>query len=112
MNDRIENLWGSFDLLSVELVKAKRALREGRGGEGNVAWLRGELLAIGVRRNGRKGREGGRGAADDADGLAAAITKMNEANLKFNDEAVAIPRATVEAVLKWGDPTEAKFKFL
>jgi hypothetical protein len=46
MNDRIENLWGSFDLISAELVKAKRQLREGNASEDDVAWLRMELQAI------------------------------------------------------------------
>jgi hypothetical protein len=44
--ERIENLWGSFDTISAELVKAKRALREGRGSEQDVTWLRVELMDI------------------------------------------------------------------
>ena len=44
--DRIENLWGSFDLISAELVKAKRALRENRGSEDDLLWLRIELMTI------------------------------------------------------------------
>lgn len=46
--DRIENLWGSFDLITAELVKAKRALREGRGSEEDVHWLRAERADIGT----------------------------------------------------------------
>jgi hypothetical protein len=46
--DHIDNLWASFDLISSELVKAKRAFREGRGLEEDVTYLRAELLAIGT----------------------------------------------------------------
>jgi hypothetical protein len=46
MNDRIENLWGSFDLISAELVKAKRQFREGNACEEDLTWLRIELQAI------------------------------------------------------------------
>jgi hypothetical protein len=46
--ERIENLWGSFDLITAELVKAKRALREGRGTEDDVRWLRAERMDIGI----------------------------------------------------------------
>jgi hypothetical protein len=46
MNDRIENLWGSFDLISAELVKAKRQFREGNACEDDLTWLRVELLTI------------------------------------------------------------------
>ena len=46
--DRIEDLWGSFDLITAELVKAKRALREGRGTEEDVRWLRAERADIGT----------------------------------------------------------------
>jgi hypothetical protein len=45
--ERIENLWGSFDLISAELVKAKRAVRENRGSQDDLTWLRIELQAIG-----------------------------------------------------------------
>ena len=44
--DRIENLWGSFDLISAELVKAKRQFREGNTSEDDLMWLRIELQAI------------------------------------------------------------------
>jgi hypothetical protein len=44
--DRIENLWGSFDLISAELVKAKRQFREGNATEDDLTWLRVELLTI------------------------------------------------------------------
>lgn len=44
---RIQNLWGSFDIISAELVKVKRQLREGHASEDDVAWLRAELLIIG-----------------------------------------------------------------
>ena len=46
MNDRIENLWGSFDLISAELVKAKRRFREGNASKDDLEWLRMELQAI------------------------------------------------------------------
>ena len=45
--EKIQNLWGSFDTISAELVKAKRALREGRGSQSDLTWLRAELLDIG-----------------------------------------------------------------
>jgi hypothetical protein len=45
--ERIQALWGSFDLISAELVKAKRRQREGCGSPEEVDWLRIELLAIG-----------------------------------------------------------------
>jgi hypothetical protein len=44
--DRIENLWGSFDLISAELVKAKRQFREGNASQDDLLWLRVELQAI------------------------------------------------------------------
>jgi hypothetical protein len=46
--DNVDALWASFDLISSELVKAKRAHREGRGSEDDVSWLRAELLSIGT----------------------------------------------------------------
>ena len=46
MTDRIENLWGSFDLISAELVKANRRFREGNASEDDLIWLKIELQAI------------------------------------------------------------------
>jgi len=37
---------GAFDLISAELVKAKRQLREGNACEDDLTWLRVELQAI------------------------------------------------------------------
>jgi hypothetical protein len=44
--ERILALWGPFDMISSELVKAKRRLREGRGADEEVDWLRAERLDI------------------------------------------------------------------
>ena len=44
--DRAESLWSSFDLISAELVKAKRQLREGNATEDDLTWLRMELRTI------------------------------------------------------------------
>jgi hypothetical protein len=46
--ERIENLWGSFDLISAELVKAKRALRERWGTEADVHYLQAKRMDIGI----------------------------------------------------------------
>ena len=43
--DRIENLWGSFDPISAELVKAKRQVRGGNACEADPTWLKIELQA-------------------------------------------------------------------
>ena len=46
MNDRIENLWGSFVLISAALLKAKRRFREGNASQEDLIWLRLESQAI------------------------------------------------------------------
>ena len=46
MIDRAESLWSSFELISAELVKAKRQLREGNATEDDLTWLRVELHTI------------------------------------------------------------------
>jgi hypothetical protein len=40
-------LWGSFDEISADLVRAKCRLREGKGAEEEVNRLRARLLAVG-----------------------------------------------------------------
>lgn len=44
--ERITALWESFDLISAELAKAKRQLREGNTTPEEVDWLRAELHGI------------------------------------------------------------------
>lgn len=44
--ERIQALWGSFDIITCELVKAKRREREGDESRAELEWLRTERDAI------------------------------------------------------------------
>lgn len=56
--------------------------------------------------------KGGEAPPDDKDApLADALEKIKDAELEFDGKPVAIPKATVETLLKWGNPAKEGFKF-